>query len=552
MGAQSSEKDLAEIPSLVGEGEAQASALGDGRVCVSSKKPKLGPKDEPLVEASEAVANNAEATAMCEEATKTAEAELPPIAVVFIDMPDPDNFVCALATYKLLSLKQEKNNKVLHVVITGRPTNLESKSLTPQELGAKLKAGAKIGDLLKRGSQESDNLEHAQRVLEDGSVCLSMFLERHGIARDSFRIYNGGIAPVAPVSHRMHAREFLFDRGDLIDPSRPQGSIISSSEYYKLVKQFDDIEDAKERANETLKLLRRKRHDTQFLPLTALLDCVGSRKLKLVVGGPTTAVRTLLSLDGAGQKIASQIIALHGMYGAWDNAKPGSFNLFPNQFNVAADIEAAQDLLIHRRFGFPMYFVPTETCKDKRLSVTPEMLKATLRTTKADLDGDGSIVKMYELWFNIQGRRPFFIFDMAPVLSASEKYESIYKMVPIRARYLSEQGVLRIVAADSVEEEANTSEEDRAHPRMLMADRNLSDEAVRKYYRALAEVFDTEEELPTCPTPTVAASVGEEDKGSAAAEQKAAPIAAVQKVVEVKQSPITIKSDEKITAVKAA
>ena len=73
-----------------------------------------------------------------------------------------------------------------------------------------------------------------------------------------------------------------------------------------------------------------------------------------------------------------------------------------------------------------------------------------------------------------------------------------------------------------------------------------------RYYRALAEVFDTEEELPTCPTPTVAASVGEEDKGSAAAEQKAAPIAAVQKVVEVKQSPITIKSDEKITAVKAA
>ena len=81
----------------------------------------------------------------------SSEETSPPLPLVFIDMPDPDNFVCALATYKLLISKlPDPKDRVLHCIISGRPTNLEQKSLTPKELRSRLKAGANIGDLLKR------------------------------------------------------------------------------------------------------------------------------------------------------------------------------------------------------------------------------------------------------------------------------------------------------------------------------------------------------------------------------------------------------------------
>ena len=156
-----------------------------------------------------------------------------------------------------------------------------------------------------------------------------------------------------------------------------------------------------------------------------------------------TGVMKLIKDATYGTTFLRQIHSLHGMFGAWDNAKPGSFNLFPNQFNIAADIEAAQDLLIRQKLDFPMFLVPTETCKDKRLSVTPDKLRDVFKDVKMDSD---MIVKMYQLWFDIQGRRPFFIFDMAPVLSASAKHSNIYSMLRIKAMY--DMGVVRLREID--------------------------------------------------------------------------------------------------------
>jgi len=409
-----------------------------------------------------------------------------PLPVVFIDMPDPDNFVCVLATYSLLVKDEFGDSEKLHVVISGRPTNLAAKSLTPKEFGSRLKAGEKIGDLLKRGKSETDNKNHSTRVLEDGAVCLSLFLQRHGISPSKFCIYNGGIAPNAPVSHRMHAREFLFDRADLVDPSRKQGSIINSTEYYELVKKFDDMSEDGEREEAVLKVLRRAEGKNIFRPLSELVENIGKRPLMFILGGPATGIQNLLGLPAVDSSFVRQISSLHGMYGAWDNAKPGSFNLFPNQFNVAADIEAACDLLIRKRPQFPMYFVPTETCKHKQLSMTPEKLDALIREYY-QTSGGGSILKMYQLWFNIQGRRPFFIFDMAPVLSASEKYRKIYTMLDVEASYDSE-GVLRIRSKATKGEEGSEEESKGGQP-ILMASKDLSNEAIESYYTALGEVF---------------------------------------------------------------
>ena len=417
-------------------------------------------------------------TTSTEKKTESSK-EKPPLPLVFIDMPDPDNFVCALATYKLLISKfPDPKDRVLHCVISGRPTNLEQKSLTPKELGSRLRAGANIGDLLKRSPTEVDNAEHSCRVLEDGAVSLAKFLEKHGIKKGEYQIYNGGIAPNAPVSHRMHAREFLFDRGDLVDPKRPDGTIITSQEYYKLVQHFDDIEDPKGRAKAALNILRRAKEKHLFRPLCDLMPNIVGRQLKLILGGPATGIMKLIKDAQYGTTFLNQIHSLHGMYGAWDNAKPGSFNLFPNQFNIAADIEAAQDLLIRQKLDFPMYFVPTETCKDKRLSVTPDKLREVLK----DIDGANKdvIVNMYQLWFDIQGRRPFFIFDMAPVLSASKNYAGIYDMLPIKALY--DMGVVRLREIDP-DMPIDPSNKRR------MAGKNLTEDSIRLYYQALHDVF---------------------------------------------------------------
>eukprot|EP00939_MAST-03C_sp_MAST-3C-sp1_P002871 g2871.t1 len=438
-----------------------------------------------------------------------------PLPIVFIDIPDPDNFVCVLATYVLLIKGKHKSldptKPVFHVVISGRPTNLSAKSLTPKELVSRLKAGEKIGDMLKRGTTEIDVLEHSTRVLEDGAVALAMFLERHGIKSSEYCIYDGGIAPSAPVSHRMHAREFLFDRSDLLEKTGKQGDTINSKEYYTLVKSLDDIEDPKKRAVETLKILRRAKRDNIFRPVTELLPNTGDRPLKLILGGPATGMKKIFEIPKIGEQFSRQIHSLHGMYGAWDNAKPGSFNLFPNQFNIAADIDAARDILIRQRQPYPMYFVPTETCKDPRLSITPDALTKALGN-EAYSKATGTILNMYELWYNIQGRRPFFIFDMAPVLSASKTYGSIYTMVNVNASYGTTSGVMRISAVDgesSSEEEktpaaaaattttarladgeSKTPGECTPEP-ILMATKELAEGSIQKYFTALAEVFAT-------------------------------------------------------------
>ena len=51
--------------------------------------------------------------------------------VTFVDLPDPDNLVAVLAVRRLLLQPEE----TLHVVVTGRPSDLAAKSIPPAEFG---------------------------------------------------------------------------------------------------------------------------------------------------------------------------------------------------------------------------------------------------------------------------------------------------------------------------------------------------------------------------------------------------------------------------------
>jgi regulator of replication initiation timing len=170
----------------------------------------------------------------------------PPTYCVFIDGPDPDNFICVLSAFQLLA---KPTGTKLHIVLTGRPVNLHVNLLTGELMKEKLAAGAKFTDLLRAKDGDESHAEHSQAVINDMLVRLEAFLCGVGIDRNRFVLYDGGIAPTAYVSHQMHAREFLFDRADLAKEllggeeedyvAGNQYKVMSAETYHKILAILD-------------------------------------------------------------------------------------------------------------------------------------------------------------------------------------------------------------------------------------------------------------------------------------------------------------------------
>jgi hypothetical protein len=172
-----------------------------------------------------------------------------PTYCVFIDGPDPDNFICVLSAFQLLA---KPTGTILHIVLTGRPVNLHVNLLTDEKRKEKLAAGAKFTDLLRAKPEDASYDEHSQAVLNDMLVRLEAFLCGVGIDRSRFVLYDGGIAPTAYVSHQMHAREFLFDRADLAKEllggnkedyvTGNKYKVMSAETYHKILAKLDAME----------------------------------------------------------------------------------------------------------------------------------------------------------------------------------------------------------------------------------------------------------------------------------------------------------------------
>jgi hypothetical protein len=170
----------------------------------------------------------------------------PPTFCVFIDGPDPDNFICVLSAFQLLA---KPTGTTLHIILTGRPVNLHANLLTEEQRKEKMAAGVKFTDLLRAKEEDESHYEHSQAVLNDMLVRLEAFLCGVGIDRKRFVLYDGEIAPTAYVSHQMHAREFLFDRADLAKElfggeeddyvSGNSYKVMSADTYYQILEMLD-------------------------------------------------------------------------------------------------------------------------------------------------------------------------------------------------------------------------------------------------------------------------------------------------------------------------
>lgn len=191
-----------------------------------------------------------------------------------------------------------------------------------------------------------------------------------------------------------------------------EGSILTPEEYRILVDEISSLS-GEEREGKLLSVLR----SYPLAPLVDLRKVMESNscgEIVLFLGGPATA---LVRLFLQGDSLRPKVVSLYGMFGS---LKPGEKTLFPNQFNVACDVEAASELFISNLLpGAEKYLVTTETAKSKDLVVSSQDLQ--------ERRAGSYFTDLQRLWESTHSRNPQPMFDVLPVMAYLEKYKGCFK-----------------------------------------------------------------------------------------------------------------------------
>lgn len=344
-----------------------------------------------------------------EGADKKLENEPGSVSVVlFIDAPDPDNLACAASLVKhvLAAKENTKFRRYLHIVLTGRPVNLRTE---------KNIEGALSLETFARQAFEENDPRHAHMVLEDAAARLENYLTECDIDFSMVAIYDGGVAPCAPISDRVHDWDFLFDRKDLISGLEGDcGSILTPEQYSTLVAKISALSEDK-REKKLTSVLR----TYPLVPLSTLMDELEEESVAEVVlflGGPATALVELFK-GQRGSLIRPKVVGVYGMFGSLE---PGKSTILPNQFNVACDVEAASNLFVSNLFPeAEKYLITTETAKSERLIVSyRDLEKIGAGTYFTDLQ---------RLWESTHGEKPQPMFDVLPIMAFLKQFRGYFK-----------------------------------------------------------------------------------------------------------------------------
>lgn len=382
--------------------------------------------------------------------------------VLFVDFTDADNVVAAV-TYARC---QKQAGKTAHIVLTGSPIDFRRTRVN--------KAGRfKAPPRSKGSSGPEDQEEETEHVFDGASHVLAMahetenvddshallrvgaWLIRHALAdaglesgRD-YHVYDGGVASHAGLSHAvMHHVEFF----------RSDARVSTPDEYDRFVAAVYDMDPCER---------RRIRHEAAVSAPNCHLDTLEQLDRRcqdcdvgVYVGGPFTAVSRFLQ-DGR-----ASVRWMVAMACSWN----GTANLLGDCFNNVVDRDAFKDVLRQQECGlfaklrgqpscmagllclaivaatshaltalvasclmamsvmaisaiegcdnFPIYFVPTETCKDPQ---------GWLAASAADLEAAGlpsTVCRLVQLWSAINDRtgrdpsKPQTQFDVGPLMLA--------------------------------------------------------------------------------------------------------------------------------------
>ena len=124
--------------------------------------------------------------------------------------------------------------------------------------------------------------------------------------------------------------------------------------------------------------------------------------------------------------------------------------------------------------------VPTETCKHPKLTLTPEALQEIVPACSPH------IVDLYQLWYDINAKRPFHIFDLAPVISADPPNHDMFTWLPVEC-YWRPKGASGTPLC--MREVKATMTSANRPSNLFAASRELSDTSVKRYYAVLNRVL---------------------------------------------------------------
>ena len=336
------------------------------------------------------------------------------LILLFIDAPDPDNPAAAAAIYKNLLLHNSspgRRRSTVHIVLTGRPVDLKT---------AKNDLRVSGSDILRQEWEKSEPI-HARKLLEDSAARIHNYLVKCNVEARDIAIYDGGIAPTAPLSDVVHDWDFLFDRKDLItNQPGDEGEILTPQEYTSLVAEFSDLT-AQEREQRLIALLR----PYSLRPLSHLrkqMESSECSKVVIFLGGPATALVRLFSETK--EHVQLKVVSLYGMFGS---LRPGVATLLPNQFNVSCDVEAACNLFIDSNM-LPLtdkYLITTETAKNDVFMISADDLSGT--------DVPSYFVDLQRLWESTHEGRVQPMFDVLPILASMDKYKDCFSWLKKKA-----------------------------------------------------------------------------------------------------------------------
>ena len=159
---------------------------------------------------------------------------------------------------------------------------------------------------------------------------------------------------MTPMAHATHVADFLFFRVDLVneewapgcEPPPPDRSVVTYEEYSAIKAQLDARADTEGgRGAAAMALI--EGHVGALLPLSDLASNLNAEakrtgqalpRVRFLVGGPLGPVQRLLAES---PELGAQLNDVSGQLATWNAS---SANLFPNQFNVACDPNAAIQL----------------------------------------------------------------------------------------------------------------------------------------------------------------------------------------------------------------
>lgn len=130
------------------------------------------------------------------------------IILYTLSLPEGKFFNVREKKFFLFFFYREKKTKYLQ----NRPTNFASKSFRPEDIKA---SGKSIIKLLPKNENETDNCKDGELVTLDTICRFDRFLKAAG-EQGNYILYDGLVSSYAPVSHKMHALEFLMDRASVV------------------------------------------------------------------------------------------------------------------------------------------------------------------------------------------------------------------------------------------------------------------------------------------------------------------------------------------------